>query len=402
MVSNIYEIVIILAVALILGEICKIIKLPRMLGHLFAGILIGFPLIKDSFFNAETLSILNSFAEIGLILLFFFVGLNINLKEFKSNIKESFLISSFNFLIPLAAGFLISKFILNFDTITSLIIGVTLSATSQAVAVNLLDELNVLKTRIGNLIVTSGAANDVFELILISGILAVLNLGKLFQGVYLALGNIAIFIVALMILRFAIFPYILGFFEKNKSDTSLFAGSILIAMITALLSNLLGLGIFIGALFSGIVIRQILLTGKHKKPWEEHVISKSIHTISFGFLVPIFFVVAGLKTDLNLILDNIGLSLVFLLIAFFGTIGGSVLGVILSNGSLKEGLIVGFGISSRGDVELVIATLALTSGLFNQEIFSAVVFMAFVTTLICPIMFRLLLNKYKNKINLKN
>ena len=396
------SIIIILGIAFLFGEFCKLIRLPRMLGHLFVGILLGYPLIKDYLFNTEILTTVNSLAEIGIVLLFFFVGLNINLKDFKKNIKESALVTLFKSLLPLLFGFLISKFIFGFDVITSLIIGVVLSATSQVISINLLDELGYLKTKIGNLIITSGASSDVFELVIVSGILAVINLGGAVYGISIALVNVIIFVTALFLLRFAIFPRLLRFFEKNESDTSLFGGALMIAMITAVLSNLLGLGLFVGALFAGIVIRQILLTGKEKHPWEEHNMAKSIHTISFGFLVPIFFVVSGLKTDLSSIFNNLGLSLTFFLIAFLGTLGGSILGVILSKGSFREGLIVGFGSSPRGDLELVISAIALTAGLFNPEIFSAMVFMAFFTTLISPILFRYFSKKYSYLLNVKH
>src|SRR3989344_8624677 len=400
--TNLIQIAVVFALTFLFGEICKFIKIPKIIGYLFIGIILGYPLIKDYLISPETLSTIDSLAELGIILLFFFVGLNMDLKQFKFNVKESFLVSLFNSLVPLFLGFLVFKFIFNFNTITSLVIGVTLSATSQVISVNLLDELKLLKSRVGNLIITSGAANDVFELVLVSGILAVINLSTVFQGVYIALANISIFIVALLILRFAIFPHILHFFERNKSDTSLFAGSLLIAIFTAILSNLLGLGTFVGALFSGIVIRQILLTGRQRKPWEEHNISRSIHIIAFGFLVPIFFVSSGLKTDLSSVFLNLGVSLVFLLIAVFGTIGGSILGVLFSKGSLKEGLVVGLGMSPRGDIELVIASIALSAGLFTKDIYSAVVLMAFVTTLITPILFRYFSKKYNYILDIKH
>ncbi|MEK6835901.1 MAG: cation:proton antiporter, partial [Nanoarchaeota archaeon] len=214
--------------------------------------------------------------------------------------------------------------------------------------------------------------------------------------------NILIFVVALILLRFLIFPHILRFFESAKSNTSLFSGAIIIALLTATLSNLLGLGIFIGALFSGLIIRQILLTGKHPKPWEEHSIAKSVHLISFGFLVPIFFVSAGLRTDLFSITSNINLAIIFLAIALLGTLGGSILGVMLSKGSFKEGLTVGFGISSRGDIEIVISSLALQAGLFTIAMYSSIILMSFLTTLISPIMFRYLSRKYSYVLNVKH
>ena len=402
MFNELFSVGLIIVLAFIFGEICKLIKIPRVIGHIFVGLILGLPLIKQQLFTQESLTVINSLSNIAVIFLFFFVGLNINLREFKVNLKESFLVSLFNFLLPLTAGFLISKFILNFETLTSIIIGITLSATSQIVAVNLLEELNIFKTRIANIIITSGATNDVIELILVSVVLAILNSTSPYLGVSTRILNIIVFIVLLFLFRFLIFKHILKFFEKGKSNTSLFSGAIIIALITSILSDLLGLGILIGAIFSGVIIRQILLTGKHPKPWEEHSIANSIHLISYGFLVPIFFVDVGLRTDLFSLATDFNLVLIFLAIALLGTLGGSILGVLLSKGSLKEGMIVGFGISSRGDIEVVIAKLALQVGLFTSIMFSSIVVMAFITTLISPLMFRYLARKYRYYLNVKH
>src|SRR3989344_1784407 len=356
MVSELFAIGIVLVLAFLFGEFCKLIKVPRVLGHIFAGLILGLPLIKQQIFTQESLTLLNSLADIAVVFLFFFVGLNINLKEFKLNITESFLVSLFNFLFPLIAGFIIS----------------------------------------------SGATNDVVELVFVSVILAILNTSSAYLGISTRLLNIAVFIVVLFLLRFLIFPHILGFFEKSMSNTSLFSAAIIIALITAVLSDLFGLGILIGAIFSGLIIRQILLTGKHPKPWEEHSMANSIHLISYGFLVPIFFVDAGLRTDLFSLVADFNLVLIFLAVGLLGTLGGSILGVLLSKGTFKEGLIVGFGISSRGDVEVVIAKLALQVGLFTGIMFSSIVVMAFIITLISPLMFRYLTKKYSYYLNVKH
>jgi len=130
--------------------------------------------------------------------------------------------------------------------------------------------------------------------------------------------------------------------------------------------------------------------------------ANSIHLISYGFLVPIFFVDAGLRTDLFSLVADFNLVLIFLAVGLLGTLGGSILGVLLSKGTFKEGLIVGFGISSRGDVEVVIAKLALQVGLFTGIMFSSIVVMAFIITLISPLMFRYLTKKYSYYLNVKH
>ena len=162
MVNELFTISLIIVLTYLLGEFCKLIKIPRVLGHLSVGILLGLPYIKAYLFDENALNIINSLADIAVIFLFFFVGLNINLREFKHNIKESFAVSFFTSLLPLLAGFLISRFLLDYELLTSIIIGIVLSATSQIIAVNLLEELKIFKTKVGNLIVTSGATNYVF------------------------------------------------------------------------------------------------------------------------------------------------------------------------------------------------------------------------------------------------
>jgi len=383
------------------GELSKLIKVPRVVGYLTAGIILNLPSINSYMFSNESLNLINLLADLGIILFFFFIGLEINLKDFKINLKESSLVSIFNTFTPLIIGFLISYYSFGFDFIVSFIIGLALSVSSQLISLDILDEYKIIKTKVGKLIITSGAVADIFQLLLITLILALINSGDIYNSLLKSAGNILIFIVALILARIAIFPIIFRIFE-GRTTTSLFSGSLIVAFLTALLSDFLGLGVFVGALFAGVVIRHMLLTGKHKRPWEEHSITHSIHIVAFGLFVPLFFISVGLNFDLNLIFKNINLSLMFVLIGLLGGVVGSIIGVLLSKGSFNEGLIVGFGVSPKGDTELVLATIALTAGLFDQTIFSSIIFMALITTLISPIMFRILIRKYHHYLNLKN
>ena len=161
----------------------------------------------------------------------------------------------------------------------------------------------------------------------------------------------------------------------------------------ASLAECLHIGALVGALFAGLTVRKILLTGEDKKPWEEHLISNTIHIISFGFLVPMFFIWIGITTDVVAIVDNIWLALIFLLIATIGTVGGSIIGAMRAKRSFNEGLLIGIGLNPKGDVELVLAAIALQMGLISKGIFSSLVFMALATTLISPVLFRYIITK---------
>ena len=388
-----------LLLAYLLSEIFRHFKLPRVIGQISAGIILGIPIVKSLLFTNEITSIFSFITNIGIILLFFFVGLEINLVKFKKNFKESSLIAIFNTLIPLITGFLLGKFLFHFNNIASLIIGISVSVSSQAISLDILDELKLLKSKIGNLIVSSGTVDDVFELFLISSILVVFHstvLGQLsFQKLIF---DVLVFVLIVVISRILLIPFALKRFEREKSKSVLFMGALIIVFLMAYLSELLGIGSLIGALIAGILVRQTLLTGEDRRPWRKNEISHSIHIVSFGFLIPLFFVNVGLNTNLSSLSSNLYLIFVLLIVDLLGTLIGTIMGVLLSKGSFTEGLIVGFGVIPKGDTELVIATLALNGGLINVDIFTAIITVALISTFLAPIVFKILIKRHSELI----
>ena len=127
-----------------------------------------------------------------------------------------------------------------------------------------------------------------------------------------------------------------------------------------------------------------------------NLLNLSIFTfiISFGFLIPLFFVNVGLNTSFGTLSSNISLVIVLVLISIIGTLAGTVIGVLLSKGTLTEGLIVGWGVIPKGDTELVIATLALNNGLISVDIFTAIITVALASTFLAPIVFKILIKRH--------
>ncbi|MBI2656749.1 cation:proton antiporter [Candidatus Woesearchaeota archaeon] len=384
-----------LLLAYIISEIFRHFGLPRVIGQILAGVVLGIPLIKSLLFTNEILSIFSFITNIGIILLFFFVGLEINLKQFRKNFKESSLIAIFNTLIPLAAGFIAGRFLFHFNNSTSLILGISVAVSSQAISLDILEELKLLKSRIGNLIIASGTVDDVFELLLISFILVVFHSVVLGQVKFQKLVfDILIFVAIVIISRISLIPFALRIFEKEKSKSALFMGALIIVLLMSYLSELFGIGSLIGALIAGILVRQTLLTGADRKPWRKNEISHSIHIISFGLLIPLFFVNVGLNTNLGTLPSNLMLVAVLTFIDIAGTLLGTVIGVVLSKGTFTEGFIVGWGVIPKGDTEIVIATLALNKGVINVDVFTAIIAMALLSTFLAPIVFKHLIKKH--------
>lgn len=374
------------------------IKLPRVLGQLAAGFILGIPIIKSNLVDYQIESIFSFIANIGIIMLFFFIGLEINLKRFKKNIKQEVLVAVFNTIIPLTLGFLVSYYFFGFSMIISLIIGISLAVSSQTLSIDILEECRLIKSKIGNRIISTGVIDDVFELFLISILLTIFSseIGRI--SFLNLIFDILLFMIMIFTFKIIIIPLILRLFEKEKSPTSLFMGAFIIVLLMAYLSEYLGMSSLIGALFAGMLVRHALLVGEHKRPWEEHEIAKSIHVIAFGFLIPIFFVWIGMNTDFSALFSHFWFVIILFVISVGGTLVGTMIGVLLSKGSFLEANIIGWGVVPKGDTELVIVTLALSAGIITNFVFSAIIVMAFLTTLTAPIVFRYLLAKYKTRL----
>lgn len=400
MIQTLLAILISLVLAFILSQIFKVFGLPKVIGEICAGLILGISVIKINF-DADALNALNFLASLGIVLMFYYVGLETDFSVATKKIKKSAMISLFNTFLPLILGFVVMKYLVGFDTLSSFIIGASLSVSAQSVSIDILEELRILKSKLGNVIISTGAIDDIIELILITSILTLFYSNVTNITTQHLLVNILLFILIILFSRLVFVPITWKFFDREKSSTARFMASIIIVLVFSLLSELLGIGLLIGAMAAGIIVRQTIIKDKSIPNWEEHDIAKSVHVVAFGFLIPLFFVSVGLRTDLSSILSNLYLIVLFLIIAFIGTIGGTVLAVILNNGTLKEGLLLGFGLSPKGDIELIIITLALQYGIINQPIFSSLVITSLITTVISTILFKKLVLKYHLSKNVK-
>lgn len=399
MVSPFMMILVALLLAFAISEVLKrVLGIPRVVGQVGAGLILGITFFKSLLFNQENLDVLSFLATLGIILLFYYVGLETNLSVFKKNIKKALSISVVNTTLPFIIGFLVMKLVFEFNTIISLIIGVALSVSAQSISIGMLEELKLARSRLGETIISAGAVDDFIELVLVSILLSFFQLAITDAPHFnLALG-LFLFLALVALARIWFIPFTLKLFDREKSSTARFTGALLIVLLIASLSELLGMGFIIGAMIAGMIVRQTIFKDLHIPDWEEHDIARSIHIVAFGFLIPLFFVWVGLNTDISTISANIFFVMILITIALLGTVGGTTIAVMLNKGTFREGLMIGWGLTPKGDVELGIATLALTAGIITPAIFTALVVMALFTTLISPLVFKYLVITSKKKI----
>ena len=398
MVSPFIMILVALLLAFAISEILKrILGIPRVVGQVGAGLILGITFFKPYLFDQENIDVLSFLANFGIILLFYYVGLETNLSMFRKNLKESASISLINTIFPLALGFVTMKYLFGLSSQVSIIISIALSVSAQSITLDLLDELKLVRSRLGSMIIDAGAVDDIIESVLVIVILSFFQFTVTEISRTRLMIGLLFFVALVCASRIWIIPYTLRFFDQEKSSTARFTAALLIVLLIASLTELSGLNILIGAMIAGMLVRQTILRDNRIANWEEHDIARSIHIISFGFLIPLFFVWVGLNTNLSSIEGN-GLFLIVLIaIALLGTIGGTTIAVMLNKGSFREGITIGWGLTPKGDVDLAIATLALKEGIFTPGIFASFVLMALTTTVISPLVFKYLIISSKKK-----
>ena len=389
--------VIALLSAQIFAEFGKLFGIPRVVGQIAAGLVLSQEPFRSFLFSANNMLVLGFLANLGIILLFYYVGLETNFGIFRQHLKKGVLISLLNTSLPFLVGFSLMHVFFHFNGVVSAIVGVALAVSAQSVSVDILDELNMLKSSVGRSIVSAGAIDDVIELLMVSVLLTSLHIAFGDATFFDLIRNIGIFLLILLSARILFVPAILKFFEIEHSSTARFTGALVLVLLLASLADQLKIGALIGAMLAGVIVRRTIYKDVTIPDWEEHDIARSTHIIAFGFLIPLFFVWIGLQTDIHTIIQDPGLILLLASIATLGTVGGSALAIFLSGGSFKSGLTIGWGLNPKGDVELVIAALALQYGIITQELFTALVMMGMITTLISPIVFRRLVRKQLKK-----
>ncbi|TRO49556.1 cation:proton antiporter [Candidatus Bathyarchaeota archaeon] len=379
---------IILIVTFILGEIFKRIGLPTVIGQILAGLIFGLPFFKEVFFdNASNLLIVEFLGTLGIVLLLFLAGLEIDINQIKENSKDSILICLGSVAVPFIFGFLFIFLVFpQYGILTAIIFGGAMMVTSEGTKVKVLMDLNSLNTRLGAIMLSAGAIDDIFEVLLLSiVVLLAKGEGTLLDVLILPI-EIVIFL-AIAFFCFKLMKKVLKYLDKNPSDdTALFSVVMIFILVLAALSEALHIGYLVGAILGGFLLQSSM---KNIAPKNKRKMINVIKLIALGFIVPFFFVHIGISLDLTSLFSNSYLIIATVIIAFSGTMIGTLIIKPFSTLTWKQLYYAGWGMNSRGAAELVVALLALQYGLIPNEIFSALVAMSIITTLsFAPILAR--------------
>lgn len=384
--SELFTITFALLIAFIFAELFYHLKFPRVIGQLVGGLVLAIPLFKNNLFTPNTIEIFKIMASLGVVFLLLLTGMEIDIEKMKKNSKDALLIAVSAAITPFLLGLGLGHF-LGYTWTTSFVLGTSLAVTAEGTKISILLELKKLKTKLGSIMLGAGILDDVFEVLFLSIVIVLAQDGNLAKEFYLFPLKIILFVIVTFF-AYKFIPLLIQKIESEKSEIVLFNLTIIVGLICAMLSELVGLGSIAGAFIAGIILQKSFALKKDEQKEE-----RNLELITFGFIIPFFFIYIGINFDYSSIIQNPALTFFVLITAIVGKLIGTIITKPFSSLSWKQLHLVGWGMNSRGVMELVIAEIARANGLISNEIFSAIVVMAITTTLIFPFVLKQIIKK---------
>ena len=370
--------------AKLMAELFLRLKLPIVLGELLAGMIVG-PFALGSFFVFDGQPLikidgeLRILGEIGAIVILFIAGLEVTPKEFLRGGKSSFVVATCGVVIPFFVGFFVFG-LFGFDAFQSMLIATALTATSIAVSVQVLREFGKLQTPEARLIIGAAIIDDILAIAVLS---VVSSLGAGADGaieidpihIVIVILQVLGFFAALLIGSLIIIPRIVAR-KMWKAEGSIEAIATALFFGAAALAGMIGLSPIVGAFAVGMALSSSKVFEKI-----EHYVSK------LGLIfAPLFFAFIGAQVDFRGInAEVLMLSGIIIVIAVATKYFGCGLPAMLFLKDKRKSMQVGIGMISRGEVGLIVAGVGVASGVLTSNVYSTIVIMVAVTTIITPL-----------------
>jgi len=396
-----FQLAVVLAVCRLVGELFRLIHQPKVVGEMFAGIMLGPSLLgwiaphaSAYLFPPTSLGFLSALSQVGVVVFMFLVGLGINPGELKKEGHSAVLTSHVSITAPFVLASALALFLyprVSDSSVTftnfALFMGAAMSITAFPVLARILSERNLLGSRLGTVAIACAAVDDVTGWCILAYIVVLVRAEHSSRTIWMTIIGLAIFGVVMI---YVVRPLLRGFMriytKKGELSENLLALMILLVLASALMTEYLGIHLLFGAFLMGAIMP--------KGPRFVRYVLDRFETITITLLLPLFFAFTGLRTNIGLVKGSemwmyCGL---IILVATAGKLGGSTIAAWVTGMPIREAAGLGTLMNTRGLMELVILNIGLDIGVISPALFSMMVIMALVTTfmttpvlkLICP------------------
>jgi len=383
------QIVTIIFFARIFGWICKKIGQPTVIGEIIAGIVLGpsviglyYPEAFKVLFPPESLGNLHFLSQIGLILFMFMVGMELDLKTVKNRASDAVVISHASIIFPFTLGLglaylLYSEFapqgvqFLSFG----LFIGIAMSITAFPVLARIVQERGIHKTKLGALVITCAAIDDITAWCVLAGVIAIVKAGSILSSLYTIVASIAYVLVMIKVVQ----PFLKRVGDLHPTRENMNKQVVAIFFITLIISSYTTEIIGIHALFGAFLAGTIMPNNMKFR----NIFIEKVEDVALVLLLPLFFVLTGLRTEIGLINDiNLWkITGLIILVAVTGKFLGGALSAKFVGLNWHDSLSIGALMNTRGLMQLVVLSIGYDLGVLTPAVFAMMIIMAIVTTI---------------------
>ena len=383
---------VILAAAKLGGDAAERIGQPAVLGELVVGVLVGnLSLLGLDWFKFITANTtIGVIGQLGAVILLFEVGLESTVRDMMKVGLRSLVVAVLGVVTPWALGWWVGALLLPEHSVyVHAFLGAALTATSVGITARVLKDLGHAQSPEARIILGAAVIDDVLGLVVLAAVAAVIaaadsGAALSYGALAIVLGKALVFLFGALSLGVAFSPRLFRFASRLRGSGVLLATALVFCFTLAWLASAIGLAAIVGAYAAGLILEDL-----HNRDFaarEERKLEDLVRPIS-SFLVPVFFVLMGMRVDLSTFMrpEILGLALVLTLAAVVGK-QACALGAL---GSRLDGLSIGIGMIPRGEVGLIFASIGLTlvvrgAQIIDAATYSAVVIMVMLTTLITP------------------
>jgi len=382
------QIITIIIVARFFGWVFRKIGQPSVIGEIIAGIVLGpsllglyFPEFSMVLFPIESLGNLQFLSQIGLILFMFVIGMELDLKVLRNRAKEAIVISHASIVIPFALGIGLAYFVyFRFAPVGvaflpfALFMGIAMSITAFPVLARIVQERGIHKTKLGAIVITCAAADDITAWCILAAVIAIVKAGTFVSSLYI----IGLAISYVIVMLFVVKPFLKKIGElygtKDKLNKPVIAIFFLTLIISSYTTEIIGIHALFGAFMTGVIMPDIRKF--------RIVFIEKVEDVSVILLLPLFFVFTGLRTEIGLLNDPYlwRVTGFIILVAVVGKFFGSALAAKFVGQNWRDSLTIGALMNTRGLMELIVLNIGLDLKVLTPEVFTMMVIMALVTT----------------------
>jgi Kef-type K+ transport system membrane component KefB len=397
------QLAVILGVCRIVGLLAKRIGQPQVVAEMIAGVLLGpslfgllWPQWQIALFPKQSMSIIYAVSQVGLVLYMFLIGVEFDTGLIRNRLRSAGAVSLAGILIPFALGSIIAFFLVQTAGFFSkavvpweamLFMGAAMSITAFPMLARIIFERGLSGTSLGTLSLAAGAMNDAAAWCVLAVLLAIFKQNNSIALLAIVGGGVYTTVI-LLIVRPLLRP-LEALTERNNGITGpMLAFVLILLMVCAWLTDTIGIYAIFGAFILG--------TAMPRGAFARHL-QKMLEPIVTNFLLPLFFVYSGLNTRIGLVntLFLWGIAALIFLAATFGKGVGCWLAALISKEPNREAMAIGSLMNARGLMELILLNIALEQGIITPTLFTMLVLMAVVTTLIASPIFEFVYGRHR-------